>query len=384
MTLRGAAAIIGIGESEIGRVPGRDGVGLTVDAARRAIEDAGITVSDIDGVITTPVFVKPYPRQANVVSEQLGIHPRFQVTWQNSGASGCSMIGGAAAAIRAGLATTVLVASGDNELSGLGSDGTITELARQRDPDLEAPYGLTVPALFAMVVRAYMHRYGVAQEQTAAVSVTMRQHARLTDRAQMSAPITVDDVLASPMVASPLRRLDCSLISDGGAAAVVTSAARAGDRPAAFILGFGEGYSHERIIHSPSLTSFAAVESGRRAYEMARIGPAEVDVAGIYDCFSGVVLIELEDLGLCPAGEAGAFVAGGGIQIGGQIPVNTNGGLLSYCHPGYPGGLFHVLEVTRQLTGKAGRRQVDAGIGLVHNMGGIFSTNSTLILGAAP
>jgi len=381
VTLRGTAAIIGIGESEIGRVPERDGVGLTVDAARRAIDDAGVATSDVDGVITTPVFVKPYPRQANVVAEQLGIRPRFQVTWQNSGASGCSMIGGAAAAIRAGLASTVLVASGDNELSGLGSDGTIAELARQRDPDLEAPHGLTVPALFAMVIRAYMHRYGVSPEQAAAVAVTMREHAGYTDKAQMSEPITVDDVLASPMVASPLRRLDCSLISDGAAAAVVTSAARVDDRPAAFVLGFGEGYSHELIIHSPSLTTFAAVESGRRAYEMARIGPPEIDVAGIYDCFSGVVLIELEDLGLCPTGEAGAFVTDGGIRIGGTIPVNTNGGLLSYCHPGYPGGLFHVVEVARQLMRKADRRQIDAEVGLVHNMGGTFSTNSTLILG---
>lgn len=384
MTLRGSAAIIGIGESEIGRVPGRDGVGLAVDAARRAVEDAGIALSDVDGVITTPVFVKPYPRQANVVAEQLGIRPRFEVTWQNSGASGCSMIGGAAAAIHAGLASTVLVASGDNELSGLGSDGTIAELARQRDPDVEAPYGLTVPALFAMVVRAYMHRYGVSPEQAAAVAVTMRAHAGLTDTAQMVAPITVDDVLSSPMVASPLRRLDCSLISDGGAAAVVTSAPMVEDRSAAFVLGFGEGYSHERIIHSPSLTTFAAVESGQRAYEMAGVGPSEIDVAGIYDCFSGVVLIELEDLGLCPVGEAGAFVADGEIRIGGTIPVNTNGGLLSYCHPGYPGGLFHVLEVARQLMGRADRRQVEAEIGLVHNMGGIFSTNSTLILGVSP
>lgn len=148
VSLRGSTAIIGIGESSLGRVPGRDGVQLTVDAARPAVADAGLTMADIDSVLTTPVFVKPYARQANVVAQQLGIRSRFQLTWQNSGASGCSMIGGAAAAIQAGLASTVLVAGGDNELSGLGSDGVIAELARQRDPDLEVPYGLTVPAGF--------------------------------------------------------------------------------------------------------------------------------------------------------------------------------------------------------------------------------------------
>ncbi len=382
--LRGQAAIAGLGESQVGRVPGKSGVRLAIEAARNAIDDAGLTLDDIDGLLVTPVFVKPWPRQANVVAEYLGVRPRWSLTYQNSGASACSMVGAAAAAVYAGLATTVLITTGDNELSGLGTTGVVTELARQRDPDVEVPYGLIVPAGFAMAARRHMHEYGTTPEQMATVAVTMRDHARLTGRAHHMGPLSVADVLASPMIADPFHRLDCSLVSDGAGAVIVTSLERARHlkKPPVPILGVGEAYTHERLSNAPSLTSFGSKDSSALAYRMAGVSPSQIDVAGIYDCFTGVLLIELEDLGFCKPGESGAFVQSGEIGVHGSLPVNTHGGLLSYCHPGYPGGIFHVIEVARQLRGEATGRQVECDLGLAHSMGGVFATNSTAILGS--
>ena len=358
---------------------------LTVEgfAKRFGRREGARFLADVDGLMVTPVFVKPWPRQANVVAEYLGVRPHYALTYQNSGASACSMVGAAAAAVFAGRAETILLASGDNELSGLGTTGVVTELARQRDPDVEVPYGLIVPAGFAMIARAHMHRYGTTPEQMAAVAVTMRDHARLTGRAHHMGPLSVADVLAGPMIADPFHRLDCSLVSDGAGAIVVTSLERARDlrKPPIAILGLGEAYTHERLSNAPSLTSFGSKDSAQRAYAMAGVGPKDIQVAGIYDCFTGVVLIELEDLGFCEPGSSGPFVESGGIRFDGKLPTNTHGGLLSYCHPGYPGGIFHVIEVVRQLRGEAAGRQVKCDVGIACSMGGFFSTNSTAVLG---
>jgi acetyl-CoA acetyltransferase len=196
--------------------------------------------------------------------------------------------------------------------------------------------------------------------------------------------ITVEDVLSSRMSADPLHLLDCSLVSDGGAAIIMTSAERAADFPndPVYILGAGEGHSHEHISQARSLTTSAAVDSGRRAYAMAGVGPGDIDVAGIYDCFTPVVLVELEDLGFCKKGEGGAFVADGNIDPGGPLPTNTHGGLLSHCHPGNPGSMYHLTECVAQLRREAGDRQVaDAEVALVHAQGGVMSSHCTLILG---
>ncbi|MDO8208877.1 hypothetical protein [Conexibacter sp. CPCC 206217] len=381
--LRGTASVAGVGESAIGRVPGRSAVRLTADAIVAAVADAGLTLADVDGLLVTPVFVKPYPRQANVVAEYLGLHPRWEATYQASGASACAMVGAASAAILAGLADVVVIASGDNELSGLGTGGVVTELARQREPDVEVPYGLIVPAGFALAAQRHAYDYGTTPQQRATVATTFREHSRLTGRGHKTEPLTVGDVLDSPMIADPFHRLDCSLVSDGAAALVLTSTERARTLAKAPIpvLGVGEAYTHERISNAPSLSSFGGRESSRRAYAMAGLGPQDVDVAGIYDCFSGVLLIELEDLGFVSPGESGPFVEDGGIGLDGRLPTNTHGGLLSYCHPGYPGGMFHLVELARQLRGEAQGRQVRCDVGLGHSMGGIFSTNATAIFG---
>jgi acetyl-CoA acetyltransferase len=234
-----------------------------------------------------------------------------------------------------------------------------------------------------MIARRHMHEYGTTPEHLASVAVIMRDHARLTGRAHHMGPLSVEDVLASPMIADPFHRLDCSLVSDGAGAIVVTSLERARHlrKPPIAILGIGEAYTHERVSNSPSLTSFGGKDAAARAYEMAGVGPNDIEVAGIYDCFTGVLLIELEDFGFCEPGAAGPFVAGGGIRIGGKLPVNTHGGLLSYCHPGYPGGIFHVIEVARQLRGEAAGRQVRCDVGFANSMGGVFAVNSAAVLG---
>jgi acetyl-CoA acetyltransferase len=229
-----------------------------------------------------------------------------------------------------------------------------------------------------------MDAYGTTPEHLASVAVQARRYAARNPAAQMRDPISIDDVLASRMIADPLHLLDCSLVSDGGAAVILTSAERAADFPhrPVYILGAGEGHSHEHISQARSLTTSAAVASGRLAFEMAGLRPADIDVAGIYDCFTPVVLIELEDLGFCEKGEAGAFVAEGETAPGGTLPMNTHGGLLSHCHPGNPGAMFALTEMVAQLRHTAGERQVEnAETALAHAQGGVMSSHATLILG---
>ena len=200
----------------------------------------------------------------------------------------------------------------------------------------------------------------------------------------MRQPLTVEDVLASRMIADPLRLLDCSLVSDGGAAVVLARSEEAGDRPhrPVYLLGAGEGHGHEHISQAEDLTSSHARQAGERAYAMAGLGPQDIDFIELYDCFTPVVLIELEDLGFCGRGEAGAFVAEGHTRLGGSLPMNTHGGLLSHSHPGNPGAMFALTEAVRQLRGEAGERQVaDAEVALIHAQGGILSSHCTAILG---
>jgi acetyl-CoA acetyltransferase len=258
-------------------------------------------------------------------------------------------------------------------------------MTESRDQQYEMPFGIPVANTFAMTAHRHMKEFGTTSEQLAMVAVTQREHARRTPGAQMTRPITVADVLASGMVTTPYHKLDCSLISDGAAAFLVTSAARAkslGIRAPVYILGGGECYTHEHIFLMPTLTSTGAVQSSRKAFEMAGYQPGDVDVAGIYDCFTGTVIMMLEDLGFCPKGEGGRFVEDGQMTYGGAIPSNTHGGLLAFAHSGVPGALFHFYEVILQLRGECGERQVsDANLGLVHSLGAGFATNATTILG---
>jgi acetyl-CoA acetyltransferase len=383
-SIRGKVAIIGAADTQVGIVPHMSATQLCVDAGLRAIADAGISKDKIDGLITCNSFAEPYMYHAEAIAEYMQIFPRVCLSVNTGGGTTFSVLHHAASAILSGMCDTVLITMADSLKSGLSPEQAMAMQVSAGHAQFELPYGPSVPSLYALIGKAHMEKYGTTAEQFAAIAVASRKHASLNPAAQMRELITVEDVVNSRMIADPLHLLDCSLISDGGSAVILTSAERAKDFPhqPVYLLGVGEGHSHEHISQARSLTTSAAVESGRRAYEMAGLGPEDMDFAELYDCFTPTVLIELEDLGFCKKGEGGAFVDNGAIELGGKIPINTHGGLLSHCHPGNPGSMFALTEAVLQLRHQAGDRQVTgAEVALVHGQGGIMSSHTTLILG---
>ncbi len=385
--ISGTVAIAGVGETRLGKVPELGCLQLYAKAAKEAIEDAGLTIEDIDGVLTLDAMAEPYRIHCTVFAEYMGIKSNYSMTCSNGGATSCEMVAHAAAAIHAGYCKNVLIVTADKLMTGLTRDQAVAALADNAGhPQYERPYGPMIPAMYALAASRHMHEFGTTSDQLADVAVAMRRHASLHPNAQARDPITREDVAASKMIATPLRMLDCSLVSDGGGALVVTAAERARDLPGpqVVLLGAGEGHLNEHVHQARDLTTTGARISGQRAFEMAGVRPSEIDLAMLYDCFTITVLIELEDLGFCAKGEGGPFAENGGIELGGRLPVNTHGGLLSHGHPGRPGGIFHIVEAVRQLRGNCGDRQVpEAELALVHGNGGILSTHSTLILGRA-
>jgi acetyl-CoA acetyltransferase len=247
----------------------------------------------------------------------------------------------------------------------------------------DAPYGHSLIAKYAMVARRHMYEYGTTIEQLAEIAVSARHNAGLNPDAYYRDPITIDDVLGSPMIADPLTKLQCCIRSDGGGAVVLTSEERARDvaRPPVWVLGTGETTSHTTMSEWDDFTVSPAAVSGKLAFDRAGITPAEVDVCQLYDAFTPMVLLSLEALGFCGPGEGGAFVEGGTLRVGGALPTNTDGGGLSSCHPGMR-GMFLLVEAVRQLRGEAGARQVPgAQVACVNGTGGWFSTAGTVLLG---
>lgn len=384
MTLNGKTAIVGAADTEVGVIKHMGATQLCVDAILRVLADAGIDKGAVDGLVTCNSMAEPYMYHAEAIAEYLQIFPRYCVSVGAGGGTTFTALHQAASAIASGICHTVVIAMADSLRSGLSRDRALAVQSSTGHSQFERPYGMPVPGYYALIARAHMQEFGTTPEQLAAVAVSTRKHAERNPAAQMRTPISIEDVLNSRLIADPLHLLDCSLVSDGGAAIVMTSAERARDfrQPPVYLLGVGEGHNHEHISQAHSLTTSAAVESGQRAYKMAGVGPRDIDFAGIYDCFTPVVLIELEDLGFCAKGEGGPFVAAGNIEPGGSLPVNTHGGLLSHCHPGNPGSMFALTEAVFQLRGQASARQVTkANIALVHGQGGIMSSHCTIILG---
>jgi acetyl-CoA acetyltransferase len=382
--LRGSIAIVGIGETEVGALHGRGATEICADASRRALADAGLTKDKCDGLITCNTWVESHLYHAEMFAEYLQIFPRYCMTLNAGGATSLAALHHAGSAILSGLCDTVLITSGDCPLTGMTPLQTMESMTTTIHPQFEAPYGMPLFGGYALAARAHMHEFGTTPEQFAAVAVAARDRAVLNPAAQSREPIEISDVLASPMVSDPLHQLDCSLWSDGGAAVIVTAAERARDFPGrpVFMLGIGEGHWHEHLFASRSLVSCAASESGPRAFEMAGLRPDDVDVAEIYDCFTSVAIVELEDLGFCKKGEGGPFVESGSIALGGSLPLNTHGGLLAHSHTGHPSSLFSLTEAVTQLRGAGGERQVEgAEVALVHGQGGVLSSHCTVILG---
>lgn len=375
--LRGFASIVGVGESDLGRVAeGMTSLDLAAQAAARAAADAGIGLHDIDAIFCT---TSHYAMSGLELAEYLGIRPRYSDSNNLGGASFVSHVLHAIAAIRAGLCSVALIAYGSTQLSDGGS------LVTASVPNhYETPYRPRYPiTMYALAAARHMHEYGTTRAQLAAVAVAAREWARLTPGAFRTDPLTIEDVLAARMVSDPLTVADCCLVTDGGGAIIVTTTERARTlrQPVIPILGVGEAHWHRSISQMPSLTHTAAAESGARAFAMAGLRPADVDVLELYDAFTINVPLFLEDLGFCEKGEGGPFVEGGRIAPGGELPVNTNGGGLSYTHPGMY-GIFLLIEATRQLRGGLGARQIEgAEVALVHANGAVLSAQATALLG---
>lgn len=383
-SLRGKVAIVGAADTLVGKVPELNAFELCADAIQRVLADAGLRKEEVDGLITCNSMSMPVLYHAEAMAEYLQMFPRYCMAVGAGGGTTFSIIHHAASAIATGMADVVVVAMADSLRSGMSRQQAMLAQSSTGHPQYEQPWGLTVPAYYALAGQAHMAQYGTLPEHFAEVAVACRAHAARNPAAQKRDLITVDDVLNSRMIADPLHLLDCSLVSDGGSAIVLTSAERAQDFPhkPVYLLGMGEGHSHEHISQAHSLTTSAAKEAGERAYAMAGLGPQDMDFAQLYDCFTPTLLIELEDLGFCAKGEGGQFIIDQGIGPGGKLPVNTHGGLLSHSHPGNPGSLFALTESVWQLRHSAGERQLDrAEVGLVHAQGGILSSHCTLILG---
>ena len=375
--LRAAVAIAGVAESRIGEVgPGVTPLELIAEATADALDDAGLRKADVDGLFTASAY---YGLPGVNVGEELGVRPRYSDSTNLGGASFVSHLLHAAAAIHAGLCEVALIVYASTQRSDGGRLKSVVEV----NPH-EAPYRPRYPvSMFALAAARHMHEFGTTREQLAEAAVAARAWARLTPGAFERGPLTIEDVLASRMVSSPLTVRDCCLVTDGGGAVIVTSTARARAlRPAPVVLlGAGEAHWHRAIAQMPDLTTTAAKESGARAYAMAGLRPADVDVVQLYDAFTINPILFLEDLGFCAKGDGGPFVAGGAIAPGGRLAVNTNGGGLSYTHPGML-GIFLIIEAVRQLRGEAGeRQQAGARVALVHGNGGALSAQATALLG---
>ena len=376
--LRGSAAIVGVGNTRWWDAPGRNAYDQVEEAVRRALADAGLGLGDVDGLFCT-LSVSAMPVLS--VAERLGIRPRYADGTMVGGASFHFHLQAAMAALAAGLCDVALICYGSNQRSAGGRLVTLSE-----PQPYEVPYKPRYPiSSYALAASRHMHRYGTTREQLAAIAVAARDWANLNPDAFARGPLSVDDVLASRMISDPLTRADCCLVTDGGGALVVTRADRAADTQGqpVYVLGVGTALSHRQITAMADLTTTAAVESGRRAYAMAGLGPDDIDHVMLYDAFTLTTLLFLEDLGFCPKGEGGPFAASGAIAPGGSLPVNTTGGGLSCNHPGMY-GLFTLIEAAEQLRGRCGARQVaGAQTAIAHANGGVMSSQATAILGTA-
>lgn len=377
-------AVVGVGEADrIGVVRDKSAVQMHAEAASNALAHANLELSDVDALFTCGIDFLP----TLIVAEYLGISPKFSSSNSIGGSSFVAHVHEAVMAISAGACEVALITHGETRRSNRRR-GVSTRPAHD-DPwfpdwQWERIYGVaTPPAAYALAATRHMHTYGTTSEQLAEIAVATRHWASLNPRALNRDRITVADVLNSPLIAYPFHLLDCCLVTDAGGAVVLTSVERARGLgvPTVEVLGSSVAHTHHMISQMPDLTVTPAAISGPAAFAQAGLGPSDVDVAELYDSFTYTVLATLEDLGFCAKGEGGAFVSGQRTAPGGDFPLNTSGGGLSYTHPGMF-GIFLLIEAVRQLRGECGPRQVaDAEVALVNGMGGYLSSAATAVLG---
>jgi acetyl-CoA acetyltransferase len=374
---RGSAAIVGVAESDLGLVaPHTSPIDLMAQGVMRALDDCGLKLSDVDALFAATSQAR---FSTMMLKEYLGLNPTWNDNTQIGGSSFEAHVAHAWAAIQLGQCEVAVITYGSTQRSVSRAAASPREYNYY-----EAPFKpFMPPTAYAMAAARHMHQYGTTREQLAEVAVAARQWALMNPAAWEKEPLTVEQVLASRMVSHPLSVRDCCLVTDGGGAIVMTSGERAKTlkKKPVYPIGYGEGISHNSIANMADLTVTGAAVSGPRAYAMAGLGPKDIDVVELYDAFTITPILFLEDLGFCPKGEGGRFVSGGRIAPGGELPVDTNGGGLSYCHPGMY-GLFILIEAVRQLRGECGQRQVkDAETAIVHGNGGVLSSQITCILG---
>jgi len=376
-SLRGAAACVGVGMAGCGEAPGRSAMELLGESVLSALAEAGIGLSEVDGIFAATAL---HSMAAMSVAEYLGVRPTFSSGSNIGGASFQAHALNAALALQAGLCNVAVIAYGSNQRSA----GGFTSISEPMP--YEAAYKPRNPVTaYALAAARHMHLYGTTREHMAEVAIAARQWANLNPNAFARGPLSIEDVLSARMINDPLSKLDCCLVTDGGAAMVMVRADRARDcpKPPVYLLGAAMAHHHRMISAMPDVTVTAAAESGRNAFAMAGLGPQDMDLLMLYDAFTINPILFLEDLGYCKKGEGGPFVSDGRIAPGGDLPVNTSGGGLSCVHPGMY-GLYTMIEAVVQLRREAGERQVPkAEAALAHGNGGVLSSQVTSIWGGA-
>lgn len=403
MGLKGVAAAVGLGELPPRRYTGEASIlDLLSTVAHDAIEDAGFKKTDIDGLIVHPIGGLPGFVPATV-AEYLGLQPSFAEVVDLGGATGAGMVWRAAAAIQAGMCTSCLCLTGTRRRGPLPKrpvdrpSGEQVPRAprsimpkRDRSPQAEfdMPYGMLGANVgYAMIANRYTHEYGLTDEQRAKVAVDQRKNANHNPAAIFhDQTLTVADVLGSEMICEPLHMLEIVMPSAGAAAVLVTTADRAVDarQPPAWLLGAGESVTHSSFAQAPALDATGIGRAARAAFAQAGIQPQDVGLASLYDCYTIMVLLTLEEAGFCARGEAGAFVQSHDLTYAGDFPMNTHGGQLSFGQPGMAGGMSHVTEAIRQIQGRCGERQISGlELAYAHGNGGIIAEQAGLVFGAA-
>ena len=373
-SLRGSAAVVGVGLTEFTGMPGMNHMEIMARAVERAIADAGIDKNAIDGIFSANFVELLTPL---TVAEYFGLNPSYMDGTNTGGSVFVNSLQSAAAALHLGLCNVALICFGSNSASGPflhpPAMHTVEDVYKPRNPI--TPY--------ALAAARHMHEFGTTKEQLAAVAVAARQWAQLNPAATMRDPLTIDEVVNARMICDPLGLLDCCLISDGGAAMILVKSDRARDfpKPPVYMLGVGSRTDHNIISAMPDLTVTPAKAAAAAAFAMAGVTPADIDVVELYDAFTINTILFLEDMGFCKKGEGGSFVSGGNIAPGGSLPVNTNGGGLSCVHPGMY-GLFLMIEAVQQLRGECGERQVkNATLAACNGNGGFLASQVTAIFG---
>lgn len=374
--------VIGSGLTRYGRHEGRSSLDLMSEATTLALADAGMARGDVDGLLCGYATTMPHIMLATVFAEHYGLSPRYAHAIQMGGATGFGLVMLAHLLVQGGAAKRILVVGGENRMTGQSRDSSVQVLAQTGHPAYEVPLGPTIPAYYGLVASRYMHEHGNTEADFAELAVLMRRHAGAHPGAQFRTPITVDEVLASRPIATPLKVLDCCPVSDG-ACAVLVSAEREGPNPLR-LAGVAQHHTAQHVSAAPDLAEFGAGACAARAMQQAGRTLAEVEYAAIYDSFTITLTMLLEEIGLAPRGQAGRLAREGRFAIDGPVPLNLHGGLLSYGHCGVAGAMAHLAETHLQMTGRAGARQAKrAGVALLHGDGGVLSSHVSLVMEAA-